>query len=71
MIAEWMGSIFKQKKSSYNLRKGPTENLKKLSQPAMVQMALTVEVLLYGTFCLMKLDSAIHFSNLKVNLLNY
>ena len=71
MIAEWMGSIFKQIKSLYNLRKGPTENLKKLSQPAMVQMALTVEVLLYGIFFLMKLDSAIHFSNLKVNLLNY
>ena len=63
-----MGSISKQKKSSYNLRKGPIE---KLSQPVMVQMALTVEVLLYGIFFLMKLDPAIRFSNLKVNLLNY
>ena len=63
-----MGSISKQKKSSYNLRKGPIE---KLSQPVMVQMALTVEVLLYGIFFLMKFDPAIRFSNLKVNLLNY
>ena len=63
-----MGSISKQKKSSYNLRKGPIE---KLSQPVMVQMALTVEILLYGIFFLMKLDPAIQFSNLKVNLLDY
>ena len=63
-----MGSTSKQKKSSYNLRKGPIE---KLSQPVMVQMALTVEILLYGIFFLMKLDPAIQFSNLKVNLLNY
>ena len=62
-----MGSISKQKKSSYNLRKGPIE---KLSQPVMVQMALTVEVLLYGIFFLVKLDPVIRFSNLKVNLLN-
>ena len=70
MIAEWMGSISKQKKSSYNFRKGPIE---KLSQPVivMVQMAPTVEILLYGIFFLMKLDPAIRFSNLKVNLLNY
>ena len=62
-----MGSFSKQKKSSYNLRKGPIENL---SQPVMVQMALTVEVLLYGIFFLVKLDPVIRFSNLKVNLLN-
>ena len=62
-----MGSISKQKKSSYNLRKGPIE---KLSQPVMVQMALTVKVLLYGIFFLVKLDPVIRFSNLKGNLLN-
>ena len=62
-----MGSISKQKKSSYNLRKGPIE---KLSQPVMVQMALAVKVLLYGIFFLVKLDPVIRFSNLKVNLLN-
>ena len=45
--------------------------MEKLSQPVMVQMALTAEVLLYGIFFLMKLDPAIRFSNLKVNLLNY
>ena len=36
----------------------------------MVQMELTVEVLLYETLFLMKLDPAIQLLNLKVNLLN-
>ena len=63
-----MCSFFNQKKLSYNLRKGPILNLPIPQSTYYGTILFTFEVLLYGAIFLLKLNSAIQFSNLKPRL---
>ena len=60
---DFMHLLFKQKKLSYNFRKGIILNLP--SPYTTVQMLLTFEILLQRKIYLLKLNPAIQFSNLK------
>ena len=62
---KFMWSFFKQKKLSYNLRKGPTPHLPRTQS---TYCGTNVEVLLYVTIFLLKLNPAIQFLNLKPKL---
>ena len=65
-----MWSFIKSQKLCYNLREGPFKIYRELSLPNTSQMLLTLEILLYGTIFLLKLNPAIQFSNLKPKLKN-
>ena len=64
--SEFMWFFFKQKKLSYNFIKGPILNLPRTQSTA--QILFILEVLLYGTIFLLKLNPAIQFFNLKPKL---